>query len=157
MQADKLSPAGTAPLAQNLRRLRDEKGLSQAEVAERAGISRVAYRNIETGEAAPRTGTLTNLAATLGVKTADLMAEVRTLQAVRFRQKKMTRREQLLVRVSRWLESYAELEEVLGDKPKFPFGKALGKVGSNGQNIGHSPRAVGQEVRQGVGSCLRPT
>jgi Zn-dependent peptidase ImmA (M78 family)/DNA-binding XRE family transcriptional regulator len=136
----------TSPLAHNLRRLRDEKGLSQAEVAERAGISRVAYRNIETGEAAPRTGTLARLAVTLGVKTADLMAEVRTLQAVRFRQRKMTSREQLLVRVSRWLESYAELEEVLGDKPKFTFGKALGKVGSDGSHRAERMAAAAREV-----------
>jgi len=79
-----------ATLAHNLRRLRDEKGLSQAQVAERTGISRVAYRNIETGTAAPRAGTLTGLAAALGVRIPDLMVEVHPLQAVRFRQKKMT-------------------------------------------------------------------
>ncbi len=149
----------TAPLAQNLRRLRDEKGLSQAEVAERSGISRVAYRNIETGEAAPRTGTLTNLAATLGVKTADLMADVRTLQAVRFRQKKMTSREQLLVRVSRWLEGYAELEDVLGDKPQFTFGKALGKVSSGGNKAERMAMAarevVGLKPEEAIGDICR--
>lgn len=40
-------------LSHNLRRFRDEHGLSQAEVAERAGISRVAYRSIEAGAATP--------------------------------------------------------------------------------------------------------
>jgi len=113
-----------ATLAHNLRRLRDEKSLSQAQVAERTGISRVAYRNIETGMAAPRTGTLTSLAAALGVKIPDLMVEVHPLRAVRFRQKHMTSREQLLVRVSRWLEGYAELEALLGEKKAFAFGKA---------------------------------
>ena len=50
----------TLPL--NLRRLRDEKNLSQSDVAERAGISRVAYRSIETGESAPRSSTLARIA-----------------------------------------------------------------------------------------------
>ena len=113
-----------ATLAHNLRRLRDEKGLSQAQVAERTGISRVAYRNIETGTAAPRTGTLTSLAAALGVRIPDLMVEVHPLRAVRFRQKHMTSREQLLVRVSRWLEGYAELEGLLGEKKAVAFAKA---------------------------------
>jgi Zn-dependent peptidase ImmA (M78 family)/transcriptional regulator with XRE-family HTH domain len=108
----------------NLRRLRDEKGLSQAQVAEQAGISRVAYRNIETGEAMPRAGTLARLAEVLAVKTADLLVEVRPLTAVRFREKGMTSRGQLLVRVSRWLEDYSELEIVLKEGRPFVFQKA---------------------------------
>src|SRR5258708_29024099 len=67
-QHDKLSSMEFAPLANNLRRLRDAAGLSQAELAERTGISRVAYRSIETGASQPRTSTLASLAAALGVK-----------------------------------------------------------------------------------------
>ena len=115
-------------LATNLRRLRDEKGLSQGELAERAGISRVAYRNIETGTAEPRTATLTRLAEVLRVKTADLMAEVRPLRAVRFREKGMVSREQVLVRVRRWLDGYVEVEGLLGDKPQFAFLRARQEV-----------------------------
>src|SRR5450759_3977137 len=121
MQPDKLSFMITATLAHNLRRLRDEKSLTQGQVAEKAGISRVAYRNIETGAAEPREGTLTNLAAALDVKVPDLMAEVRPLRAVRFRQKKMTSREQLLVKVSRWLQAYRELEILLGQEKPLVF------------------------------------
>ena len=43
MQHDKLGSMDNATLAHNLRRLRDERGLTQAQVAERTGISRVAY------------------------------------------------------------------------------------------------------------------
>ena len=111
-------------LAYNLRRLRDEKCLTQGQVAEKAGISRVAYRNIETGAAEPRDGTLTNLATALDVGIPDLMVEVRHLRAVRFRQKKMTSREQLLVKVSRWLEAYHELEVLLGQEKRFVFANA---------------------------------
>jgi Zn-dependent peptidase ImmA (M78 family)/transcriptional regulator with XRE-family HTH domain len=113
-----------AALSHNLRRLRDEHGLSQAEVAERAGISRVAYRSIETGAATPRASTLSRLADVLGVKIADLMVEVRPLRAVRFREKKMNSREQLLVRVARWIEDYTELEKLLADRVRFRFSKA---------------------------------
>jgi len=93
-----------ATLAHNLRRLRDEKGLSQAQVAERTGISRVAYRNIGDWHGCPTDRHTDQPGGGLGVKIPDLMVEVHPLQAVRFRQKKMTSREQLLVRVSRWLE-----------------------------------------------------
>jgi Zn-dependent peptidase ImmA (M78 family)/DNA-binding XRE family transcriptional regulator len=141
----------SSTLAQNLRRHRDQMGLSQAQVAERAGISRVAYRNIETGAAVPRTGTLTNLALALGVKTPDLLVEVRPLQAVRFRQKRMTSREQVLVRVSRWLEAYSELEDLLGQKKKFAFANA--KEAAAGSGVEHAMR-LAATARRGVD--LRP-
>ena len=123
VQHDKLGLMDTAVLAHNLRRLRDERGLTQGQVAVKAGISRVAYRNIETGAAEPREGTLTNLAVALDVGIPDLMVEVRPLRAVRFRQKKMTSREQLLVKVSRWLEAYRELEVLLDQEN--PFASAV--------------------------------
>jgi Zn-dependent peptidase ImmA (M78 family)/DNA-binding XRE family transcriptional regulator len=123
----------TGALAQNLRRLRDEKGLTQGQVAEKAGISRVAYRNIETGAAEPREGTLTRLADALGVKIPDLMVEVRALQAVRFRQKRMTSREQVLVRVARWLEAYRELEGLLGEEKEFAFARAKARAQPTGR------------------------
>jgi Zn-dependent peptidase ImmA (M78 family)/DNA-binding XRE family transcriptional regulator len=137
-----------ATLAHNLRRLRDEKGLSQAQVAERTGISRVAYRNIETGTASPRTGTLTSLAAALGVKIPDLMVEIHPLRAVRFRQKHMTSREQLLVRVSRWLEGYAELEGLLGEEKAFAFAKA--RVTGAAQGVEHAMK-LAEAARRCVG------
>lgn len=140
-----------ATLAHNLRRLRDEKGLSQAQVAERTGISRVAYRNIETGTAAPRTGTLTSLAAALGVRIPDLMVEVHPLRTVRFRQKHMASREQLLVRVSRWLEGYAELEGLLGEKKAFAFAKA--RVTGEAHGVDRA-RKLAEAARRCVG--LRP-
>jgi Zn-dependent peptidase ImmA (M78 family)/DNA-binding XRE family transcriptional regulator len=120
----------SAALSHNLRRLRDEHGFSQAEVAERAGISRVAYRSIEAGAATPRASTLSGLAEVLGVKIADLMTEVRPLRAVRFREKKMNSREQLLVRVARWLEGYAEVEDLLRERVPFRFEEASPRRGT---------------------------
>jgi transcriptional regulator with XRE-family HTH domain len=42
----------------NLRRLRTARGVTQEDLAEAAGITRVAYRNVETGASLPRAETL---------------------------------------------------------------------------------------------------
>lgn len=152
MQGDKYGSMEAATLTLNLRRIRDEKGLSQAEVAERAGISRVAYRNIETGESVPRENTLARIVEVLGVRTADLMVHVQPLRAVRFRDKGMSSREQLLVRVGRWLEGYAELEALLKSKLDFTFRKAL--AGIREPPGGDRARAVAAAARRSV--KLRP-
>lgn len=107
-------------LPQNLRRFRDARKLSQVEVAAKAAISRIAYGNIESGSATPRTETLVRIAAALGVSLQDLFTPVRVLQHVRFRQtKKMTSREQLLASVARWLDDYAELETLVDEPVRF--------------------------------------
>ncbi|MGH9369542.1 MAG: helix-turn-helix transcriptional regulator, partial [Thermoanaerobaculia bacterium] len=54
-------------IAANLRRMRLAKGLSQEELAESAGLSRLAYRNLEKAASTPRTATLMALARALGV------------------------------------------------------------------------------------------
>lgn len=107
-------------LSANLRRLRDARKLSQAELAERARLSRVAYGNIESGSAEPRTETLERIAAVLKVKLHDLLAPTRVLRGVRFRAlRRMTTREQILVDVSRWLDDYSELEDMLEERAQF--------------------------------------
>jgi Zn-dependent peptidase ImmA (M78 family)/DNA-binding XRE family transcriptional regulator len=107
-------------LSANLRRFRISEGKSQADLADEAGISRVGYRNIETGAVVPRSDTLLRIAGVLGVGLDELVAPVRTLQAVRFRaQKKLTTREQVLVDVARWLSDYNELEALVGGQKRF--------------------------------------
>lgn len=114
-------------LSQNLRRLRDARKWSQAQVAEKAQMSRIAYGNIEAGTSSPRVDTLVRLAAALGVSVQELLAPVRILRSVRFRAaKKMTSREQLLASVARWLDDYRELETLLGEETR--FSSALNKI-----------------------------
>jgi Zn-dependent peptidase ImmA (M78 family)/DNA-binding XRE family transcriptional regulator len=116
--------AETSSLAQNLRRLRDAKKLSQAAVADKAKLSRVAYGSIEAGSASPRVDTLMRIADALDVKLQELLVPSRTLTAVRFRAaKKMTSREQVLVDVARWLDDYNELEDMLDDHIAFKLDK----------------------------------
>lgn len=111
-----MSGAGDT-LAANLRRYRSALGLSQQALADKAGLSRVGYRDIETGTATPRVDSLNRIADALGVRTKELLAPVRTLSHVRFRaHKRMSSRENVLADVARWLEDYVELEQLLDDR-----------------------------------------
>ncbi len=113
----------------NLLRLRTGKGLSQASLAERASISRVGYRNIETGASIPKADTLARLAAALDVGLEELVRPTPSLTAVRFRaQKKMATREAVVARVARWLESYNELEARLGAVKSFELQGCRDKI-----------------------------
>lgn len=108
------------PLAENIKRLRVTKGLTQAQVAEQAGLSRVAFRDIETGKTqSPRVGNLQGIAQALGVGLQDLLAEPPRLETVRFRSKKLrtskarVRRQEIVVNVARWLQDFNGLEKML--------------------------------------------
>jgi Zn-dependent peptidase ImmA (M78 family)/DNA-binding XRE family transcriptional regulator len=98
----------------NLKRIREAKGLTQSQMADLAGISRIAYRNIENGTSSPKVITLQNIAAGVDVKLQDLLTPVRTLEKVRFRaSKKMNSRDNILAEVARWLDDFNDLEKML--------------------------------------------
>lgn len=109
-------------LAINLMRLRKLNGLTQQAAAEAAGISRVAYRNLEKGDAAPRESTLRALAKSLNCSVMDLLTPVLELKSLRFRaNKKMSEQERaqsdlLVARSANWLNDFNELEDLLDIK-----------------------------------------
>ncbi len=104
-------------IASNCRMLRNARGLSQIEMAEKVGLSRAGYLKIESGESTPRSDTLERLASALGVKIAELMRAPDQLQHVRFRSKKrINSREELLVEVKSRLDAYQALAQALGDQ-----------------------------------------
>ncbi len=104
-------------IGSNLRRVRVAQGLTQAEVATAAGITRLAYRNLETGASLPRAETLQALARALEVGAQDLVTPVSELRHVRFRSfQRLNTREQILVEVGRRLRDFNELEEILEDR-----------------------------------------
>ncbi len=72
-------------ISTNLLRIRKGCGLSQERLAEIAGLSRSAYRNLEKGRAEPRTSTLKSLAIALDVPLKELLSPVQILERVRFR------------------------------------------------------------------------
>ena len=93
-----------SPIALNLRRIRKAKGFSQVDLADKSGLSRAAYRNIETGKSEPRVSNLQAIANALEVSVQQLVEPRRALRAVRFRSnKRMRSRDQILVDVARWL------------------------------------------------------
>ena len=109
-------------LSQNLLQLRQQRGLSQAAVANKACLSLPAYRNIEMGRAAPKAETIQRLAKALDVCLRELLAPNEALRAVRFRAlKQMKRRGPILSDVKRWLTHFNELEDLLDDHTLYAF------------------------------------
>ena len=120
-----------AILANNLSTLRHASGLSQDEVAKKAGLSRAGYVNLESGKAEPKTDTVYSLAKALSVPIEELFLERKKLSRVRFRSTpQLKSRAQIISRSARWLERYNELEDILGSKkpsrlPNKEFGRGL--------------------------------
>ena len=112
-------------LAINLMRLRKLNNLTQQDLADAAGISRVAYRNLEKGDAQPRKGTLQALADALKVSIFELLAPLPELKSLRFRANKdkiseqeHAQSKQVVVRTGNWLQDFNELESMLdGGRP----------------------------------------
>ena len=135
----------------NLRRIREAKGLTQADMADLAGISRVTYRNIETGSSIPKVSTLQNIAAGVGVRLQDLLIPVRSLKKVRFRaSKKMNSRENILSEVSRWLDDFNDLERMLNlPKEKYKLkslAKKLSKMDIGAQRAKDAAKAARERL-----------
>lgn len=63
-----------ARIGAELRRLRRQAGLSQAELAARAGVRRATISELETGERLPMVETLERIAAVLGVPAVLIIA-----------------------------------------------------------------------------------
>ena len=98
-------------LAVNLRRLRKVKGLSQARLAEKAGVSLSAYRRMEAGGGRTGLATLIDLAEVLGTNWSRLTDHERHLHAARLVSEKPLRsRPQILVDAAYWLDGYLEME-----------------------------------------------
>ena len=78
-----LAAAGVWPISRRLlpppfgpaelRRIRERQALSQAELAERSGVSPATIVSLESGRAGAQYGTIRKIAQALGVEPADLM------------------------------------------------------------------------------------
>ena len=130
----------------NLARLRLDRGLSQAALAEAVGVSRTAVRQTERGMVVPRTRTLIALAQVLGTTLGDLVTPVRPLRSVRFRAHRIRRgREQILAEVSKRLDAYRLLAPGSEAGLRFRFESAARGAGSR------EPEAVARRAREAVG------
>jgi Zn-dependent peptidase ImmA (M78 family)/DNA-binding XRE family transcriptional regulator len=141
-------------LSANLLRIRLAQGRTQAQVAESAGLSRVGYRAVESGDSIPGIGTLVQIAEALGVNVDVLVQPAETLRAVRFRAKKrMVAREHLLLDVSLWLRSYSELEQLLDETRPSRFLELVEPLARQAP-LQHRPVMAAAMARDAVG--LRP-
>lgn len=130
-------------IGSNLARLRADKGLTQAELARRAHLSRVALGKIERGEVTPRSDTLSELAGALRVPLRELVSHVEPASGVRFRAKKrVNNREQILVEVSAWLRSYNWLEHELGIHQPFALRNLVGSTDKAPEDLAREARAL---------------
>lgn len=113
----------TNSIAINVRRFRAMRNLTQAEAADKAGISRIAFRSIETGKAEPRAATLENIAHAVGADVFALVAKTPEPKTLRFRAHKTltaqerAERQQLIVDTLNWLLDFKELEAALDEHP----------------------------------------
>lgn len=107
----------------NLKRIRVAHGLTMDKAAKAAGISRMAYHNIEKGKSEPRVSNLQNLANALGVKVFDIVRPVSELRSIRFRALKWKtkrakeQREEIKHSIALWMRDFNDLESMLGNKP----------------------------------------
>ena len=117
-------------LAANVARLRRDRQLTQAALAEKAGLSRVALGKIERAVVVPRARTLAGLAQALEVPIGELVTPVPSLARVRFRARaRIHGREQILAEVAQWLSAYADLEAGLAEQRPFRFAGRPGEPG----------------------------
>lgn len=117
-------------LARNLTSLRHGRGWSQEEIAQKAGISRVWYANLEGGRAEPKSETVYALAEAFEVQIEELLQEQPQLSRVRFRSSaQLKSREQVLAHVGRWLKGYRDIEGLLNDVRKDALPKRTYKSG----------------------------
>lgn len=140
-------------LAPNLRRLRSLHGLTQDQAAKAAGISRVAYRDLEAGKALePKASTLLGLASAFSVGVDELLRSAPRLRHVRFRSnKQMKNREQILVDVDRWLRDFNEVETVLDDQQEFQLARVRDEIVTGPVDVGCRAAKAAQLARQALG------
>src|SRR3569833_176056 len=75
--------SATDHLADNIKAIRETRGLSQQQIAKAAGIPRATWTNLESGAATPTLAVLVKVAAALEVRPAELPTRQRGQVAIR--------------------------------------------------------------------------
>ncbi|MGD9975715.1 MAG: ImmA/IrrE family metallo-endopeptidase [Desulfatirhabdiaceae bacterium] len=113
-------------LAQNIRRLRNAKHLSQKELAEKAGLSLPSIKNLELAKGEPRMRTIQAISKVLDVKVQEFFWPVSELRTVRFRSvKRMQNRENILATITKKIKDFNYLEEILNYHIPFNLKKII--------------------------------
>ncbi len=132
-----MAAASARDIAMNMRRARAATGMTQEAAADASGLSRAAYRNLESGESEPRTRTLVAVAAGLKVKPESLLRPARPLPRARFRSlKRLNDREGLLIDVAQQLRDYEDLEDLLAVRTSYALADLeMGDEGGDDRSI----------------------
>ena len=112
-------------LADNLRALREARGLSQSAIARVAGVPRPTWSHLESGEGNPTLGVLLKVAAALQVRLEELIAAPRA-RARHFRAQELPARQKGAVAIRRLLPEplpHLEIERMV-----LPPGAAMAGV-----------------------------
>ncbi len=129
----------------NLLRLRVSLGKSQQEIADKALISLLAYRNIENGESDPSLKTLEKLASVFNVNIEEFFKEYSpNIKAVRFRaleDKNIKKREEIIYTVADWLDEFNSLLFKLNEEGKYSFNL------SDLENQNYTPIEMAKQAR----------
>ena len=135
-------------VAQNLIKLRVTNKYTQEYVAEKADISLLAYRNIESGKSKPNLSTLEKIANVYNANITDLLKETQQqISKVRFRaleKKNIRKREDIISEISLWVEKYNKLVNLLKLNSNFEYKLA------NIENKTNNPIIMAQEARKAL-------
>lgn len=141
-------------ISENIKRIMKREGLKVQEVAESAGISRVAFSAIKNGKTKePRVSNLQIIAKVLGVRLYDLLVEPPSISTVRLRSKKPrpkidnAKREQIIIGAGFWLKDFNYLESLLAKKRPYVFEEIESRIRSLRSNI---PRKTAHLAREAL-------
>jgi len=149
MRCQEGTTMGYEVIGDNLRRLRNAQGLTQQQLADAAGLSRVGYRNIETGRSVPKVETVRCLAEALDVPVQQVVRQVHQIRQVRFRSSKRLRsREQILVDVGQRLADVTALERALDDHQPYALDGLATDCAGQGEDRAIAAAAA---VRKAIG------
>lgn len=143
-------------LALNIRRLRTSQGMTQSELATRAGLSRPTISHLEdaSSEASSSSRTLQAVSNALGVTLSELFQEVKYPSFVRFRAlTQFKSREQVLADALNAYERYRQLERKVDEELPIPedFEKACQYAQSLASEMGVvRAQKVAKHVRETV-------
>lgn len=136
-------------VAQNLIKLRVTNKYTQEYVAEKSGISLLAYRNIESEKSKPNLSTLEKIAKVYNIDVAELLNETQLqISKIRFRaleKKNIKKREDIIYEISLWIEKYNELVNKLELNNDFKYQLA------NIENKTNDPIIMAKETRKILG------
>lgn len=135
-------------VAQNLIKLRVTNKYTQEYVAEKSGISLLAYRNIESGKSKPNLSTLEKIARVYDIDVANLLNETQLqISKIRFRaleKKNIRKREDIIYEISLWIEKYNELVKKLELNSNFGYRLA------NIENTTDDPIIMARKAREAL-------